>query len=226
MTDKNFLFSWLNNDNEPNSSTRLTDALDALYKSDLEEDKIAHSRANLLVTLDRFRKNPVFYERIDNTPVGSLFICMHQKGLLAVNFAIPEVEFLRFIRGKTGVFPVQSNEDTKKAREQISAYLTGSRHWIDLPLDISHLTSFQRNVLQAARQIPRGQVRTYGEIAKKLGKPNAARAVGQALGRNPIPIVIPCHRVIASNGDLGGYSGGGGLETKRWLLQLEGALLT
>ena len=79
-------------------------------------------------------------------------------------------------------------------------------------------------MLQTARNIPQGTLWTYGQVAQAIGKPKASRAVGQALGRNPVPIVIPCHRVIASDGSLGGYSGGGGLESKRFLLGLEGAL--
>jgi methylated-DNA-[protein]-cysteine S-methyltransferase len=80
------------------------------------------------------------------------------------------------------------------------------------------------SVLQTARRIPMGSVWTYGQVARTIGQPKASRAVGQALGRNPIPIVIPCHRVVAADGGLGGYSGGGGLESKRLLLRLEGAL--
>ena len=98
--------------------------------------------------------------------------------------------------------------------EQIKDYLNGERTNFEIPIDLSSLTNFQRQVLLATLQIPRGQIVTYGEIARRIGNPKSMRAVGQALGRNPIPIVIPCHRVIASNGSLGGYSGGGGLETK------------
>jgi methylated-DNA-[protein]-cysteine S-methyltransferase len=79
-------------------------------------------------------------------------------------------------------------------------------------------------VLQAVRTIPAGTVWTYGQMARAIGKPQASRAVGQALGRNPVPVVVPCHRVIAGDGSLGGYSGGGGLASKRLLLDLEGAL--
>jgi methylated-DNA-[protein]-cysteine S-methyltransferase len=86
-------------------------------------------------------------------------------------------------------------------------------------LDLSKATTFEKLVWQAARQIPRGQTRSYGWIAKRIGKPNAARAVGQALGRNPIPILIPCHRVISSNGELGGFTGG--IDIKQTLLNLE-----
>jgi methylated-DNA-[protein]-cysteine S-methyltransferase len=111
----------------------------------------------------------------------------------------------------------------KGTAEQLQEYFAGSRKRFDLPLDLTRLTSFQLSVLQTARRIPLGSVWTYGQVARTIGKPKASRAVGQALGRNPIPIVIPCHRVVASDGSLCGYGGGGGLESKRLLLQLERA---
>jgi O-6-methylguanine DNA methyltransferase len=85
------------------------------------------------------------------------------------------------------------------------------------------LTPFQREVLSTACRISRGQVWTYQQVAEAMGRPKSSRPVGQALARNPVPIVIPCHRVVASDGSLGGYSGGSGLAAKRWLLRLEGA---
>jgi len=96
----------------------------------------------------------------------------------------------------------------------------------DLPLDLGHLSPFYRQVYQAAREIPAGTTRSYGEIAAQLGRPGAARAVGQALKRNPLPLLVPCHRVLAANGQLGGFSGGRGLATKRRLLEIERALAT
>lgn len=92
-------------------------------------------------------------------------------------------------------------------------------------MDLTSLTDFQRRVLLTTQQVPRGKVTTYGEIACQIGQPRASQAVGQALGRNPVPLVIPCHRVLASDGSLGGYSGGGGVKTKAQLLQLEGVRL-
>jgi methylated-DNA-[protein]-cysteine S-methyltransferase len=108
---------------------------------------------------------------------------------------------------------------------QVREYLDGKRTKFDLPLDMTTMTDFQRQVLSAALKIPRGKWLTYGEVAKAIGRPQASRAVGQALGHNPVPIVIPCHRVLGSDGSLHGYSGGGGIQTKAWLLQLEGAQL-
>jgi methylated-DNA-[protein]-cysteine S-methyltransferase len=105
---------------------------------------------------------------------------------------------------------------------RFQAYFSG--HKMDFPdkLDISEATPFQSRVWQAARLIPYGETRSYAWVAGQIGKPQAARAVGQALGRNPLPVIIPCHRVLAADGGLGGF--GGGMETKKFLLSLEGAI--
>ena len=103
--------------------------------------------------------------------------------------------------------------------ERLRAYFRGDKTDFPVKLDLSGATDFQRAVWERARTIPYGETRSYGWLAKQIKRPGAARAVGQALGRNPLPIVIPCHRVIASNGSLGGFSGG--LEMKKQLLRLE-----
>lgn len=105
---------------------------------------------------------------------------------------------------------------------QLLEYLAGKRKIFDLPLEPAG-TDFQKKVWQALLEIPFGETRSYGEIAKIIGNPNAARAVGMANGKNPIPVFIPCHRVIGSGGKLTGYSGGLGL--KEYLLNLESAAL-
>jgi len=108
------------------------------------------------------------------------------------------------------------------ARRQLDEYFAGTRTSFDLPLDAEG-TAFERRVWDLLRVIPYGTTTSYGELARRLGEPKDARAVGAANGKNPIPIVVPCHRVIGANGDLTGF--GGGLERKRWLLEHEGALL-
>jgi methylated-DNA-[protein]-cysteine S-methyltransferase len=100
-------------------------------------------------------------------------------------------------------------------------YFDGKRSELHCVLDFGRATPFQKQVWETTRSIPYGQTQSYGWVARRIGKPAAVRAVGQALGKNPLPIVVPCHRVIASNGSLCGF--GGGLEMKRSLLQLEGA---
>jgi len=111
----------------------------------------------------------------------------------------------------------ESNLERRVARELVE-YLAGERRRFDFPIDL-HGTPFEMEVWTALQNIPYGSTVTYGELATRLGRPGAARAVGSANGRNPIPIVVPCHRVIAAGGKLGGY--GGGLTLKRQLLDLE-----
>ncbi len=103
-------------------------------------------------------------------------------------------------------------------------YAQGEAVTFDFPFDLRGLTEFQQAALMAAYAIPYGQVQTYKSLAEAIGRPKASRAVGGAMAKNPIPLMIPCHRVIATNGNLTGYSGPGGLATKKRLLQLEGAL--
>jgi methylated-DNA-[protein]-cysteine S-methyltransferase len=138
--------------------------------------------------------------------------------LLLPSERIPAEEVMRTTYG--GVRPL-SNPTVRLLAEQIQSSLEGKA--VDFQLDLIDLevcSEFQRRVLLAEYKIPRGSVSTYGRIARSLGMPNAARAVGTALARNPFPIIIPCHRAIRSNGELGGFRGG--LEMKRALLELEG----
>src|SRR5574341_385207 len=105
---------------------------------------------------------------------------------------------------------------------QIKEYLEGKRHAFDIRIDWSVLSSdFQRAALRAVFSIPYGETRTYAEVAVQIGRPRAPRAVGRANATNPMPLVIPCHRVIGTDGELHGYGGAGGLKTKAWLLKME-----
>jgi O-6-methylguanine DNA methyltransferase len=165
---------------------------------------------------------PLLQWDVIDSPLGPLFIAASERGLCHVDFGVGQADFLR------GLDPLARTEQSTPAlapiAEQLQAYFAGERTGFDVELDLSRLTPFQLSVLQAARRIPAGSVWTYGQVARSIGKPKASRAVGQALGRNPVPIVIPCHRAVASDGSLGGYSGGGGLDSKRWLLHLEGVM--
>ena len=111
----------------------------------------------------------------------------------------------------------------ERAERQICEYLAGRRQKFSLPLDLEAIPPFQKKVLRLALRIPYGRTVTYGQLAARAGRPRAARAVGRAMARNPLPLVIPCHRVVATGGGLGGYSGG--LNLKRRLLALEGRRL-
>lgn len=165
---------------------------------------------------------PLIQWDVIESPLGPLYIAASARGLCNLDFAVSRADFIG------GLDPLAQTEQNPTAlapvAEQLRDYFESTRSEFDLPVDLERLTPFQMSVLQAARRIPPGNTRTYGQVAHAVGKPKASRAVGQALGRNPIPIVIPCHRVVASDGSLGGYSGGGGLESKRLLLTLEGAL--
>jgi len=107
----------------------------------------------------------------------------------------------------------------ERAREELADYLSGARSYFSVPVDLSTVAPFQREVLDAARSIPFGDVRSYRWIAETIGSPKAVRAVGTALGRNPVPVIVPCHRVLRSDGTLGGYAFG--LEMKSRFLALE-----
>lgn len=110
------------------------------------------------------------------------------------------------------------------AIRRIRSHLAGTpEDFKDLPVDLQDTTPFRRRVLEAARGIPTGETRTYGELARAVGSPGAARAVGQAMATNPMPVVIPCHRILAAGSSMGGFSAPGGVETKRRLLRIEGA---
>ena len=156
-----------------------------------------------------------------DTPIGTLLVATTDRGLCQISFDPDRgVEELSRTLG-TRVLRVPRK--LEPARRELHEYFEGRRTEFDLPLDIVRVADFNRVVLDELALVPYGQVTTYGTLATKVGHPRAARAVGVVMNRNPIPIVLPCHRVIGANGSLTGY--GGGLDVKRALLQLEGAML-
>ena len=154
------------------------------------------------------------------TPIGRVFVAAGEAGLVRLSFRQSEASFVAELR-RLGADVVRSPARTADIVHQLRAYFAGERRSFDVRLDLRHTTPFQRRVLLAAARVPAGQVVSYGEIARRIGQPRGSRAVGQALGQNPIPIVIPCHRVVAAGERIGGY--GGGLGIKRKLLRLEGS---
>lgn len=152
-----------------------------------------------------------YYDYLD-TPIGTLLLAGDGKALTLVGF--PRGKERK--RHESGW--VQDSAPFKDARKQLGEYFAGKRKEFDLPLQPAG-TEFQRRVWKALQRIPYGETVSYGEIARRIGKPTASRAVGAANGKNPIPIIIPCHRVIGSTGKLTGF--GGGLPTKTKLLDLE-----
>jgi methylated-DNA-[protein]-cysteine S-methyltransferase len=117
---------------------------------------------------------------------------------------------------------VVENLVTKKAALLLEKYFNGERVSFNLPVDRSGFTLFQSSVYEAVVMIPRGKVKSYGEIALQIGRPRSARGVGMAMAHNPLPIIIPCHRVVGASGALTGYSAPGGVMSKKWLLLMEG----
>jgi O-6-methylguanine DNA methyltransferase len=163
-----------------------------------------------------------------NSMVGPLFLAASGRGLLALEFdaRTPGQQTIRpnprDLRGERGNFRFEESPDGMRPYvNQLEEYFSGRRREFDFPLDLRG-TEFQLSCWHALRAIPYGETRSYADIARAVGKPKAFRAAGMANNRNPIAIVVPCHRVIASDGGLCGY--GGGLDVKRKLLELEGAL--
>lgn len=201
--------------NERETVTRLRSALDG-------PPPAALSRSRARVTTWFTKTAPLIQWGEMDSPLGPLFIAVSPRGLCAVDFGRSKAQFLaRFDPQARLEYNPQAVE---RAMAQLREYFSGARSRFDLHFDLSALTSFQQSVLRTARRIAPGKIWTYHRLAKAMGRPQSSRPVGQALARNPMPIVIPCHRVVASDGSLGGYSGGSGLEAKRWLLRLEGAL--
>lgn len=156
------------------------------------------------------------------SPLGPLWVAIGPKGVTTIHYgdAPSESELRRLVRVYgPGIVP-DHRRSSALARE-LDQYFSGRRKAFDVDVDLSGLTPFQSRVLAATARIPFGEVSTYGAVAKRAGNAKASRAAGGALNSNPIPIVVPCHRVVGSNGALVGYAGG--LEVKKRLLAIEGA---
>ena len=153
------------------------------------------------------------------SPVGDLMLAATDTHIVTVRFAPhspADAERRGWTRAQGGT---PADEILAEAERQLGAYFAGERTTFDLPI-AAQGTDFQKDVWNALRAIPFGGTISYGELARRIGDPKAMRAVGAANGRNPIPIIVPCHRVIGADGSLTGF--GGGLERKRWLLAHEG----
>jgi methylated-DNA-[protein]-cysteine S-methyltransferase len=158
-----------------------------------------------------------------DSPFGTLLLAATRRGLVRVAFPEEDVDsVLEGLARRISPRIVETPVPLDPARRELEEYFTGHRRAFELALDWRLVGPFARRVLGATSEIPYGGVLSYGEIAAEAGSPRGSRAAGNALGSNPIPIVVPCHRVLRSGGALGGY--GGGLERKRWLLELEGAI--
>ncbi|MGW7257805.1 methylated-DNA--[protein]-cysteine S-methyltransferase [Streptomyces sp. NPDC054834] len=162
------------------------------------------------------------------TDIGPLLLAATGDGLVNVVFHATDAvrdRALERLAARLGTEPVEAPGSPllAEATRQLWAYFAGERHTFELPLDWSLISGFNRQVLrELASAVPYGAVVGYGDLAGRVGQPGAAQAVGAAMGANPLPVVVPCHRVVESDGGIGGF--GGGLETKRQLLALEGVL--
>ncbi len=151
---------------------------------------------------------------------GNINIYLNDDGIYKLTFASSNL-----VNGdplKPSFVVHAATEQSMDHAKKIQKYLEGEQKDLDIPVDWSIFPEFQKKVLKLAYDIPFGSVETYGQLAVQTGNPKGSRAVGAALGNNPIPIVIPCHRVVGVDGSLHGYSAPGGLATKAWLLTLEG----
>ena len=158
------------------------------------------------------------------SPLGELSSVCTPRGLLCLHYGSERLdELLEMLAREVSPRIVESPGRFEAVERQLDEYFAGRRKDFELPIDWSLTRGFGRRVLRATARIPYGQVATYTQIAQRAGSPRGMRAAGNALGANPIPIVVPCHRVLRTGGALGGY--GGGLDRKRFLLELEGSAL-
>jgi methylated-DNA-[protein]-cysteine S-methyltransferase len=160
----------------------------------------------------------VAYASVDS-PLGPLVVAATQRGLARVSYGDEDAVLLE-LAAKLSPRILESPARLDVARRELAEYFEGKRQTFDLPLDWSLTRGFASKVLRQTARIPFGQTSTYAEVAGRAGSPRAVRAAGNALGANPMPVVVPCHRVLRTGGALGGYTGG--IERKQFLLGLEG----
>jgi methylated-DNA-[protein]-cysteine S-methyltransferase len=178
---------------------------------------------------DRFRERAAAEGELDvaytltDSPMGDLLVAATSRGLCRISFD-PEPEHeLEWLARAYGLRVLRASRPLERPRRELDQYFDGTRKEFDLPVDLAALPSFQQLVLAELQLVPYGVTATYGGLAERIGRPRAARAVGGALNKNPVPIVVPCHRIVGAGGSLVGYAGG--LERKEKLLALEGAVL-
>jgi len=167
----------------------------------------------------------IYLAELNNTPLGDLRLAASDVGLLAVEWADSQPALDSYLaRLKRPI--ERDREKLGLYSKEILAYTQGKLREFSFEIDWDSLRPFQKKAMQAVYAIPYGETRTYADIAREIGRPNAPRAVGRANATNPMPLVIPCHRLIGSDGKLHGYGGGAGLKTKEWHLKMEGAILS
>ena len=192
-----------------------------------ELDRLSRLQTDASAALAAFRRRAaeeglldVAYAELDS-PLGPLTAYVTRRGLVRLAYDRPDVD-LPEVAARVSPRIIEAPERTDEVRRELDEYFAGRRQAFDVPLDWSLVRGFAGNVLLATSRIPFGSVSNYRDIAGEAGSPRAYRAAGNALGSNPVPIVVPCHRVLHAGGGLGGYTGG--LDRKRFLLRLEGVL--
>lgn len=168
--------------------------------------------------------SPIYTGELNGTRLGDLRLAASDLGLVAVEWAEARDHFDAYLQRLRRSVRPNARKIAPYARE-LDEYLNCKRTAFTIPIDWSLFRPFQREALQVVFRIPYGETCTYHDIALEIGRPNASRAVGRANATNPMPLVIPCHRVIGRDGKLRGYGGGEGLKTKEWLLKMEGAVM-
>jgi methylated-DNA-[protein]-cysteine S-methyltransferase len=193
--------------------TRLRVAPEAAEVDDLVAAALARADADGLVDVAW---------AVEDTPIGPLTLAATPRGLVRIGFG-GEDDMLDDLAANVSPRVVHLPGRLDAPRRQLDEYFAGRRRHFEVPLDRRLSHGYRRTVLEALSDVPYGQTVSYRDLAERTGNPKASRAVGSAMATNPIPIVVPCHRVLRTGGALGGY--GGGLDVKVWLLRLEGALL-
>jgi methylated-DNA-[protein]-cysteine S-methyltransferase len=194
----------------------------ALRRATHHDDRAAAAAATFAERAAREGLLDVAYTTVES-PVGALLVARTKRGLVRIAYPmIPHDSVLIELAEDISPRVLESPAKLDAVRRQLDEYFEGRRTRFDLELDWRLSQGFQRRVLSRTARIPFGEVSTYKTIAAAAGSRRGARAAGNALGANPIPIVVPCHRVLHSGGGIGGY--GGGLDRKEFLLKLEGAL--
>jgi methylated-DNA-[protein]-cysteine S-methyltransferase len=163
----------------------------------------------------------IFWDGLAGEPLGTVWAAVRDQKLIAVQIGDDADGFGQMLANRYNRRLTRSKDQVAPVLQQIKAYLRVERKTFDIPIRWEAMSPFQTKVLQAVYAIPYGETRSYAQIADQVGMPKAARAVGRANATNPIPLVIPCHRVIGADGNLRGYGSGQGIQTKAWLLQLE-----
>ena len=191
-----------------------------LRRSPASENDVGAAVAGFLLRAEREGRVEVAYEEADS-PLGRLLVAVTARGL--VRLAYPdEADVLQELADGVSARILRLPGRTDEIRRELEEYFGGRRRRFEVPVDWALTEGFTRRVLRATARIPFGDLSTYREVASRAGSDRAYRAAGNALGSNPIPIVVPCHRVVHTGGGLGGYTGG--LKRKEFLLTLEGAL--